>query len=203
MFKHIDSIVNSWNLSGWQSDLATSLIFVCIIMFTVIVIGVIVNKIEQIQIRLLSKVFGVSVAEFICNRLLFLGTVVHELAHALFAFISGAKITKIRCFTLFSKNTLGYVEFCTVGGPFRRSFQLAFASCAPTVVGCAMLMVIFHAWQLPNISTAFRIFLIYFGFSVADHMSMSDADVKNYMKGCIFLFMVFLVFAMVFHHFCM
>ena len=28
-------------------------------------------------------------------------------------------------------------------------------------------------------------------------------EVKNYMKGCIFLFMIFLVFSMVFHHFCM
>ena len=107
MFKHIDSIVNSWNLSGWQSDLATSLIFVCIIMFTVIVIGVIVNKIEQIQIRLLSKVFGIRVAEFICNRLLFLGTVVHELAHALFAFISGAKVTKNTVFYIVFKKYIG------------------------------------------------------------------------------------------------
>lgn len=202
MCKCIDSIVNSWNLSEWQSNLATSLIFVCISMFAVIIIGAVVNKIEQMQMRLLSKVFGIRVAEFVCNRLLFLGTVVHELSHALFAFISGAKVTKIRCFTLFSKNTLGYVEFCTIGGPFRRSFQLAFASCAPTVVGCAILMGIFHVWKLPNISITFRAFLIYFGFSVLNHMSMSDADVKNYMKGYIFLFMIFLVFFMMFHHFC-
>lgn len=203
MFKHIDSIISTWNLSGWQSDLVAGLIFVVIFTSFVIIIGAAVNKLEQLQLRFLSRIFGIHMAEFICNRLLFLGTVVHELSHALFAFVSGARVTKIRCFTLFSKNTLGYVEFCTVGGPFRRSFQLAFSSCAPTVVGCFILSVIFHIWSLSDLSIPLRIFLVYFGVSVADHMSMSNVDVRNYVRGCVFLSSVLFVFAVAFHHFCM
>lgn len=203
MFKHIDGIVSSFGLSGWQSDLIVSFIFVLIILSAVPVIGIVMNRIELLQMIFLSKLFGTKTAEFICNRLLFIGTVIHELSHALFAFLSGAAVTKIRCFTLFSKDTLGYVMFSTRGNAFKRSFQLAFTSCAPTVTGCLIIILLSRLFQNPDISVLYKTIIVYFGLSVVDHMSMSPVDAKNYLKGCVCIFIVFFVFAAAFHHFCM
>lgn len=203
MFRYIDGVILSFNLSGWQSDLVASLIFVLLILSAVPVIGAVMNKIELLQMRLLSKLFGVRIAGFICNRLLFMGTVIHELSHALFAFLSGAVVTKIRCFTLFSKDTLGYVMFSTKGNTFKQSFQLAFTSCAPTVTGCLLIMLLTCLFRNPNTSILYKVIIIYLGLSIADHMSMSPVDTKNYLKGCMCIFVVFFVFAAAFHHFCM
>lgn len=201
MSKHIDFIVSSWGFTGWQFDIIASLIFVVISMTMVVVIGSFVNYLEQLQMRGLSKFIGDRGAEFICNRLLFPGTVVHELSHAFFATISGAKVTKIRCFTLFSKDTLGYVEFGTRGGALKRSFQLSFTSCAPTVMGCVWIFVILKVLRMPDLNFASQAGLVYLLISIADHMSMSSVDVKNYIKGGILLFFVFFVFCVGFHHF--
>lgn len=203
MFKYIDEIISSFGISGWQSDLAASFIFVLIILSAVPIIGIVMNRIELLQMKALSKLFGVKIAEFICNRLLFLGTVMHELSHALFAFLSGAVVTKIRCFTLFSKDTLGYVMFSTKGNAFKQAFQLAFTSCAPTVTGCFIIALLFRLFQRADMPFLYKIITVYAGISVADHMSMSPVDAKNYLKGSVCIFMIFFVFAAAFHHFCM
>lgn len=203
MFRYVDEFISSFGLSGWQSDLVASLIFVLVILSVVPIIGIVMNRIELIQMKFLSKLFGTKIAEFICNRLLFMGTVVHELSHALFAFLSGAVVTKIRCFTLFSKDTLGYVMFSTKGNAFKRSFQLAFTSCAPTVTGCLLIMLLTYLFRNPNTSTLYKVVIVYLGLSIADHMSMSPVDTKNYLKGCMCIFVVFFVFVTAFHHFCM
>lgn len=203
MFRYVDEFISSFGLSGWQSDLVASLIFVLVILSVVPIIGIVMNRIELIQMKFLSKLFGTKIAEFICNRLLFMGTVVHELSHALFAFLSGAVVTKIRCFTLFSKDTLGYVMFSTKGNAFKRSFQLAFTSCASTVTGCLLIMLLTYLFRNPNTSTLYKVVIVYLGLSIADHMSMSPVDTKNYLKGCMCIFVVFFVFVTAFHHFCM
>lgn len=203
MFRYIDEVVSSFGLSGWQSDLVASLIFVLLILSAVPIIGIVMNRIELLQMKLLSKLFGIKIAEFICNRLLFMGTVIHELSHALFAFLSGAVVTKIRCFTLFSKDTLGYVMFSTRGNTFKRSFQLAFTSCAPTVTGCLLIMLLTCLFRNSNTSILYKVIIIYLGLSVVNHMSMSPVDAKNYLKGCMCIFVAFFVFASAFHHFCM
>jgi hypothetical protein len=197
----IDTFVQKLGLTGWRYECVASLIFVFICMLSVVVIGFLVNYLEILQMRGLAKVFGNKVAVFICNRLLFAGTVIHELSHAFFAFLSGAKVTKIRCFTLFSKDTLGYVNFQTRGGVFKRSFQLAFVSCAPTVTGCGFIALFLFLLRRPDLLLWQRAGLIYLLISVADHMSMSPQDIKNYVRGGIILFLVAFVFAVAFHHF--
>lgn len=197
----IDSWMLKLGLSGWQYECIASFIFVAICMFAVIVIGFCVNYFEILQMRGLAKIFGTRIAVFICNRLLFVGTIVHELSHALFASISGAKVTKIRCFTIFSKDTLGYVDFQTRGGVLQRSFQLAFASCAPTVVGCSLVASILHVLTTAELVIWQRVCLIYVLVAIADHMSMSPQDIKNYLRGSILIFLVAFVFAVAYHHF--
>lgn len=197
----IDNFIMSLGLTGWRYECVASLIFVAIAMCSVVIVGLIVNYVEQLQIRALARLFGTGVAVFICNRLLFIGTVIHELSHALFATMSGAKVTKIRCLTLFSKDTLGYVDFQTRGNALKRSFQLAFTSCAPTVVGVSLVFVLIHVLKSTDLLIWQRVGLIYLLISIADHMSMSPRDIKNYLRGGILLFLVTFVFTAAFHHF--
>lgn len=203
MLKFIYVFLTSLGFTGWQLDTVTSLIFVVCFLTVIPVIGSIVRKFAEFQIRILSKLVGSKFAEFICNRLLFLGTVTHELSHALFAVLSGAKIVKIRCLTLFSKDTLGYVQFATRGRPVKRSFQMAFIGCAPTIVGCLIVYIMISNWNQIAISFPVQVFLVYFGISVADHMSMSSSDVQNYIKGCPLVFLLMFALAMGFCKFCM
>ena len=203
MLHFIYALLQSFGLHGWQLNAISSFCFVAGFLAIVPIIGSIVRKFAVFQINCLSKLVGVRFAEFICNRLLFLGTVVHELSHALFAAMSGAKVLKVRCLTLFSKDTLGYVQFATRGRPVKRSFQMAFIGCAPTVVGCLLLYIMIRNWNQIAASFPVELFLIYFGVSVADHMSMSSSDVQNYIKGCPLIFVLMFVLAMGFCKFCM
>lgn len=201
MSQNIHNFVGKIGLSDWWTDVLASLIFVSVIMLSVVAVGFAVNRLEILQMRFLSRFFGIKVAEFICNRLLFVGTVVHELSHALFAVLSGAKVTKIRCFTLFSKDVLGYVHFIPRGNLFARSFQLAFSSCAPTITGCLLVFFLSRVLFLPDLTTVHKVLVVYVLFSVADHMSMSLADIKNYAKGGFVIFIVFFAFSFGFFHF--
>lgn len=201
MMPYIDAFFSNFGISGWKLEVLSSMSFVIIFMCSVLAIGQFVNLFEHGQIYVLSKCFGNKIAVFICNRLLFPGTILHELSHAAFAVFSGAKVTSIHCLTLFSRDTLGYVNFVTVGRPVKRAFQLAFISCAPTITGIGFLMLSVHVLKSVPMSFGARAVMLYFVLSVADHMSMSRADAKNYLKGCGMLFVSFCVFAMVVHHF--
>ena len=57
-------------------------------------LGLVVEGFGNLLTAVISLFFGGSVAFFVRNRLTFIGTVHHELAHALFATLSGAKVTK-------------------------------------------------------------------------------------------------------------
>lgn len=203
MLHMIFELTKSFGLAGWQQDVVSSLVFVVCFLMIIPIIGSIVRKFAVFQINCLSKLVGVRFAEFICNRLLFLGTVIHELSHALFAVLSGAQVLKVRCLTLFSKDTLGYVQFATRGRPVKRSFQMAFIGCAPTIVGCLIVYIMISNWNQIAISFPVQVFLVYFGISVADHMSMSSSDVQNYIKGCPLVFLLMFALTMGFCKFCM
>ena len=177
MMPYIDAFFSNFGISGWKLEVLSSMSFVIIFMCSVLAIGQFVNLFEHGQIY------------------------VHELSHAAFAVFSGAKVTSIHCLTLFSRDTLGYVNFVTAGRPVKRAFQLAFISCAPTITGIGFLMLSVHVLKSVPMSFGARAVMLYFVLSVADHMSMSRADAKNYLKGCGMLFISFCVFAMVAHHF--
>lgn len=199
MFKIIHDFISKFHVTNWQADILVSFVFVALFMMSVIIIGIICNYLEQLQIRLVSKYVGQTFAIFIFNRVLFIGTVIHELSHAFFAWISGAKVTKVRCLTLFSKDTLGYCEFIPRGNIFVKSFQLAFASCAPTVTGCFILYLCSRYFT--SFSSLGKVIIFYVGLSVLNHMSMSSQDVKNYIKGSICMYIIIFVFTMAYHHF--
>lgn len=191
----------SCGLSGWLLDLMSGLLFTILFLTVIPFLGSLVRRFAQWQIGCLSKITGSRFAEWVCNRLLFPGTVVHELSHALFAAASGAKVLKVRCLTLFSKDTLGYVQFQPRGNPLQQSFQMTVTGCSPTVTGIFLLWLMGSLWSFCSLPV--QVIFVYLGISIADHMSMSPSDVQNYRKGCPLLFVFVLVLSVGFCHFCM
>jgi hypothetical protein len=159
-------------------------IYALILFLSVLIIGWLINILEGQQIKLLNRFFSLKTALFICNRVTFPGVMIHELSHALFATIFGAKVTKIKLMTIRDNDRLGYIEYFTTGSILRQGLQHTFCSCAPTVVGIILELILYHI-LVNNFITGigWKIFTIYMMISIADHMSMSTQDIKNYIKG--------------------
>lgn len=131
------------------------------------------------------------------NVLTFPGVIHHELSHALFAFLTGAKVEQVKVFRLHQKDgRLGYVSYRPRGNYLLQSIQKVCASIAPIIMGlitCSLL----HYFLRPQVLDLpiWRILYDYLFASILLHMSLSSQDVKV-MKGGIVL--VFLLMTMIF-----
>lgn len=165
-------------------------VFVLTLIFSlsVIIIGTLIQKLKDLEFESLSNHVGTKFASFIVYRLTFPGTIIHEFAHATFAFITGAKVNKIQCFSL-KKDTFGYVEYSTRGSKVQQMMQHSITACAPVVVGI-IILPIFIGFIPSSEPIWLKILFIYLSISMFNHMNMSSADIKNYLKGLPVLFMV-------------
>ena len=142
--------------------------------------------IELVVVRVIREMIGYAIfgsAEpYFSNYFLFAGVVIHELSHALFAFVTGAKITEIALFKP-EGNSLGHVAIQARGDAFMRSLQRSFSACAPVVTGSILLLIaVFRVF--PAITTVAQwTVVIYLFISILFHMNMSSADLKCYFKG--------------------
>lgn len=156
-------------------DTLTIILIVPIIGF---VIGEIVDRIIKVTYRNLGKFWTMLIA----NRLTFIGTVHHELSHAIFAFITGAKIIKISLFYP-QGDTLGKVIFQPRGNKILQSVQLTLSAIAPVIMGTIsvfllcneVLTICTKPWQY--------VIIIYLIISILLHTTMSIQDIKNAIKG--------------------
>ena len=117
------------------------------------------------------------------NYLFFPGVVLHELSHALFAVLTGAKVTKI---VFFKKegDTLGHVEFRHRGNSLLIAIQRIFISSAPMFLGTLIVWGCYHTiFQVRTSPVWLKFLLGYIGISMLFHMTMSKQDVKVYLKG--------------------
>ena len=147
--------------------------------------GKLIQTIEQFEFNLFQKFFGQRLALIIINRVTFIGTIIHEYAHALFAWLTGALVTKISVIDLFKGNQLGHVEFATRGGLIKRNFQLFFASAAPVIIGIISTSLLL-IYVLPQCNTPLYLILFwYIIISIINHSSMSDQDLSLYKKGAL------------------
>lgn len=175
------------NLGAPYKSLVICGIITMTIILSVIIIGTIIDKIELLQIRLLTKAFNERTACLIANRFTFIGTIVHEYSHALFATMTGAKVTEIKCFDIGKGDQLGHCTFYTQGTKLQQMMQLTISACAPVIMGF-IINAILITYVLPlNLDLGVRIFVWYCIISIADHMTMSPADIKNYCRGLVML----------------
>lgn len=166
----------------WNNEYLIPLYNALIVPALIFGIGLIVEAIGNLLTSVLAMFFGGKVAFFIRNRLTFIGTVHHELAHAIFAVISGAKVTKVELFHV-RGNQLGCVEFYTRGNAFTRAIQMTLSSIAPVICGGISLCVLSWFWSYRCIIEWQYILVGYLFISIFFHMNMSTQDVKNAWRG--------------------
>ncbi|MDD7403255.1 MAG: metalloprotease family protein [Butyribacter sp.] len=166
----------------WDNEFLIPLYNALLIPAAVFGIGLIVEWIGGLLTTFLGMLFGGKIAFFIRNRLTFIGTVHHELAHALFAWISGAKVTKVELFHVRGEQ-LGCVEFYPRGNTFTKAIQMMLASIAPVVCGAVSLCVLSWFWCYRCTLTWHYILTGYLMVSILFHMNMSSQDIKNAWKG--------------------
>ena len=123
------------------------------------------------------------------NVITFPGVIMHELSHALFALITGAKVNKVRLYGI-KGDSLGNVNFTPRGLKIFKAIQLALASCAPVISGLITETVILYALKIYQMQTWQTAILIYLMISILMHMDMSSSDISNYIKGMKVIFPV-------------
>lgn len=155
---------------------------------SVILIGSLIDQIKKFEYRSLANASSDNLAKLIVFRLTFPGTVIHEFSHAMFAFLTGAKVTKIQCFSI-KKNTLGYVTYQTRGSKLQQMVQHGLSACAPVISGL-ILAPMFLSLMFTAEPIMIKILAGYMTISVVNHMNMSWLDVKQYVKGVPIIFLI-------------
>ena len=160
-----------------------ALISTAIIILAVPLVGLLIDFINEEIGEALARAMGVSTAWFIMNILTFPGTIHHELSHALYALLTGAKVKKVVIFHP-EKDRLGYVEFEPRGIWLTKAIQLTLAGIAPTVQGFITDFAL--VWLLLTFSPLpIWVYIVagYVILSIFIHMTMSPADIKSAVKG--------------------
>ncbi len=130
---------------------------------------------------LLGLIFGRKAAFAVRNVLTYPGVVHHELAHALFARITGARIDRITLRPV--GDTLGSVQFTPRGTALRQALQLTLSAIAPVVCGTLTLALLMPR-LLPWCQTLWqRALWGYWAVSVFFHMDLSPQDVRVALRG--------------------
>lgn len=199
MIDLVYTMMSQLGFEGLGLRIATSFSLAFILCAALVGIGSLVNYIELIQMELMMHVMPRKVAFIVCNYVTFIGTVLHETAHAFVGFITGAKITEFKPLEISKSGRLGHVSFKTRGSKAKQAFQLSMTSCAPTLSGLIWCYVLLRTLINHSLPWSGRLLLIYLLISIFDHMSMSDVDVKNYMKGMLVVFPItmFIMFGLV------
>ncbi len=171
------------------------LIIAVLIPFLVIVIGYFINLIGEAFAAIMGMITAPVVAQGIVNYVMFPGVMIHELAHAFFAVITGAKITEVALFKV-EDGALGHVNFKNRGNVIVVALQNIFISSAPMFVGAAVVVGC-GIWLsvLPAGYIWLKIIIWYLMISMFFHMTMSPADISVYIKGVpLFIVILFVVF---------
>lgn len=187
-------VIDVCHVDGIASRLLTAFLITALIFLSVIIIGWAINKLENLQIRFLSKIVKRETAVNICNYATFPGVCLHELAHAVMAWLTGAKVVEICFFALGDDGRLGYVSYAPRGSKLQQKFQIAATSCAPVLFGLQFLILLVFLLCTVQLPWYSYIAGWYVAISVLDHMSMSSVDIKCYVKSMfIFLPLIFII----------
>lgn len=120
--------------------ITATLLQVLILLGPLIVLGVIMNLIAKQNQKLGIQTFGVKPYIYIFASL---GTIIHELGHALFAIIFRHKITSISLFSPdFNSGTLGYVNHSYNPNSIYQNIGNFFIGIGPILLGSACIYLV-------------------------------------------------------------
>ena len=178
--------------------LVSALINTGIIIAGILLLGLLAECLQQLIVQAIVFLSNPRTAKLIVNRITFVGVVHHELSHALLAFLTGAKITKISLFKPDKKSgPLGSVSFLPRGFGIMQAVQRTLASIAPVPCGMTTSWLI-YSLALPECSEIWHYaIVIYILVSILVHMNLSPADIKAAAKGapyiCLIIFVIVLL----------
>ena len=180
-------------LAGISAPLPRALLNTILIPVFIFLLGLAITGVNHLITRIIALLLGGRAAGQIRNYFTYPGTVHHELAHALFAALTGARVLRI---TLRPQgDTLGSVEFIPRGNTLTKSIQMPLASIAPVVCGIGTLALLWM-FVFPLCALWWHYVLFGYGFlCVLLHMNMSSQDIKNALRGTpVCMLLLFLVF---------
>lgn len=164
------------------------------ILLAVFLIGLFIELLQKCINILFCKLFGRKFTYIFFNKITFLGVMHHELSHALFVILTGAKLEEVHLFKVDeADNSLGSVTYSARGPLILRCFQYILIAIAPVICGslsifCILYFIHFDVWW-KFIIFGFILFCIFI------HMNSSTQDIKIALKGVpIVLFLMFTIF---------
>lgn len=138
---------------------------------------IIVDGIKRIIRKLLSIFLGSKLSIFILNYGTFIGTIHHELSHAIFALLTGAKIVSAKLFTI-NKYKLGSVTYRLRGNILSKAIQQTIVSMAPLLTALPTSYMLYKYGYKATDSRMLHIIIIYIIASIILQSSMSDKDIR-------------------------
>lgn len=175
-----------------------SLIITIALISVMPVIGIIINKITAGIFHFLFGLLDRSNRLYLIfmNNLTFPGVMYHELSHALWVILTGARLVHVSLYHKEDDN-LGHVTYEARGNFILQSVQKALTSCAPVFMGLLMetfIVYILISFTLPIWG---KVLCIYFFLSVLTHMDMSSQDMKCYLKGLPVCFIIIYIISLI------
>lgn len=168
--------------------LKESVIWTLKLFFDLVIVLVGASIVKTVLVFLISRLFGYNIANMVVNIFTWPGVVVHELSHAIGAFITGAKVINISF--LPRGNTLGHVDFALRGGVVKRSIQGLVAGVAPSFV-CTALACYLAGLKLDiTWQSILRYYLI---VCCLLHCELSGADLRVAIGGVPFVFILVII----------
>lgn len=178
----------------WLNTLIQAIGIELLFVLLVPVIGLLVNEIIVGGVRgAVARAIGSKTELVLGSYLLAPGVVIHESSHALFALVTGAKVTEVAFFNPDGRS-LGHVCYYTRGPALFAALQNSLSACAPVVTGLLLSLLIVGK-VFPLLTEVWQwCVVIYVLVSIVFHMNMSKADLSNYFRGAWVLVLITLPF---------
>lgn len=170
-------------------ELYSSIIIVILGLALIFVLQLILNIFLNIVNKLATKLFGSKIAWLILNVVPFVGTIHHELCHALLVLLSGAKLLHVELFKI-SKCRLGKVTYATRGNKLIQSLQNTLVCIAPTLFGAIHSTLILRLAYNSQGEAWIKGLMVYLGISILLHSRMSKQDIKTAKRGLLLSILV-------------
>lgn len=173
-----DTII-AW--AGNNTRLVLAILNTLLLPLLFILFGRLIEFLNSLFIGISGKFIGNKMAVGLHNYAFYIGTIHHELAHALMALVTGANVTRI---TLIPKgNTLGSVQYQPRGNAITKAIQRTLASTAPVYLGTVSIFLLI-TYILPKCTENWHIIVFwYLVVSIFFHMNLSQVDVKGALSG--------------------
>lgn len=157
--------------------LVYSLMYTIGFLLIIFFMQIIANGIHGIIKKLLSIFLGKKLAIFVLNYGTFIGTIHHELSHAIFALLTGAKIISVKLFTI-NKYKLGSVTYKLRGGIVSKAIQQTITSMAPLITAIPTSYLLYRYVYSNTDNRVVQAIIIYIIVSVVLQSPMSNQDIK-------------------------